>query len=233
MGPWAGNKAAVPSNTPTVTPKQFTATRFAGGHDLAREYYDFNVTDVIDSYSDAMVDSYAMLSDQYALTQLTAGATVYTPDPLNTVNKGLLDIVDGALEVIANGGTPSWAIVAPDIFKGIIATPREDSLIFLDAAIGLESGSTAGFGIVPDARLAPGAIIVGDKAGATAWELPGVPIRVDALDLAKGGVDRAFFGYIGVGVTAPGVVVKNTQAGLLEGVVEAVNEAAEKSRSKS
>jgi len=230
MAAWAGNKTAVPSNAPTVAPKQFTAQRFAGGHDLAREYYDFNVVDVIDSYADAMVDSYAELSDAYALTQLTAGATAYTPDPLNTVNKGLLDIVDGALAVIDGGGTPSWAIVAPDVFKGLIATPREDSLIYLDAAIGLESGSSSGFGIVPDARLAAGGIIVGDKAGATAWELPGVPIRVQAPDLVLGGVDNAFFGYISAGVTNPNVVVKNAAAGLLAGVEESVIVAAEKSR---
>jgi hypothetical protein len=239
MAAWAGNKTAVPSNAPTVTPKAFGAVRFAGGHDLAREYYDFNVTEVIDSYGDAMVDSYAMLSDAYALTQVTAGATPYTPDPANTVNTGLLDIVDGALAVVAAGGTPSWAIVAPDIFKGILATPREDALDYFSATIGLESGAINGggaFTIVPDARLAAGAIIVGDKAGATAWELPGVPIRVSAPDLVLGGVDNAFFGYIGVGVTTPAVVVKNTgvvgtsEGTLLEGVEESVTIAAEKSR---
>jgi len=196
------------------------------------------VTDVIDSYGDAMVDSYAMLSDAYALTQLTAGATPYTPDPANTVNTGLLDIVDGALAVIAAGGTPSWAIVAPDIFKSIMATPREDQLAYLDASIGLEEGATGQFRIVPDARLTAGGIIVGDRAGATVWELPGVPIRVEAPNMALGGIDNAFFGYIGAGVTTPAVVVKNTgvmgdSSGLLvEGVEESVQIAAEKSRGK-
>jgi hypothetical protein len=230
MAAWAGNKSQVPSNLPTVEPKSFTAQRFAGGHDLAREWYDFNVTEVIDSYGRAMIDSYARLSDAYALTQLSAGATPYTPDPANTVNTGLLDLIDGALAVIAAGGTPSWGIVAPDIFKQILATPKEDSLAYLDAAIGLESGSTSGFSIIPDARLTAGSIIVGDKAGATAWELPGVPIRVDAANLQLGGIDTAFFGYIGVGVTTPAVVVKNTGVVLREGVAESVQVAAEKSR---
>ena len=233
MAAWAGNKTAVPSNAPTVVPKQFPAVRFAGGHDLAIEYYHFGQTDVINSYADAMIDSYAELSDSYALTQVTAGATVYTPDPLNTVNKGLLDIVDGALAVIAGGGTPSWSLVAPDIFKGVLATPREDALDYLDASLNRESGTAGGaasFAIVPDARLAPGGIIVGDKGGATAWELPGVPIRVEAPDLQLGGVDNAFFGYIGVGVTNPNVVVKNAAAGVLAEVEESITVAAEKSR---
>lgn len=233
MAAWAGNKTPVPSNAPTVAPKQFPAVRFAGGHDLAIEYYHFGQTDVIESYADAMVDSYAELSDSYALTQVTAGATVYTPDPGNTVNTGLLDVVDGALAVIAGGGTPSWSIVAPDVFKGILATPREDALDYLSAQIGLESGAVTGggsFQIVPDSRLAAGGIIVGDKGGATAWELPGVPIRVEAPDLQLGGVDSAFFGYIGVGVTNPNVIVKNAAAGVLEDVEAGVEASAAASR---
>ncbi|WP_457100318.1 hypothetical protein [Microbacterium sp. P5_E9] len=233
MAAWAGNKTPIPSNAPTVEPRQFAGVRFAGGHDLAVEYYHFGQTDVINSYADAMIDSYAELSDSYALTQVTAGATVYTPDPANTVNTGLLDIVDGALAVVAGGGTPSWSLVAPDIFKGVLATPREDALDYFSASLGLEGGSTSGatsFAIVPDARLAPGAIIVGDKGGATAWELPGVPIRVEAPDLVLGGVDNAFFGYIAVGVTNPNVIVKNAAAGVLEDVVEGVEESAKASK---
>ena len=231
MSAWLGNKTPVPSNAPTVVPKSFPATRFAGGHDLAIEYYHFGQTDVIDAYAEAMIDSYAELSDAYALVELTAGATPYTPDAGNTVNKGLLDVVDGALAVVAGGGTPSYSIVAPDVYKNIYAAPKEDSLEFFNASLGLEGGTASqGFAIVPDGRLAPGAIIVGDKGGATAWELPEVPIRVEANDLVLGGVDNAFFGYIGVGVTNPNVVVKNPAAVLLEGVEESVIVAAEKSR---
>lgn len=250
MGPWAGNKSPIPSTAPTVAPRSFPATRFAGGNDLAIEYYHFGQTDVIDSYSDAMVDSYAMLSDAYALTQVTAGATPYTPDAGNTVNKGLLDIVDGALAVVAAGGTPSWSVVAPDVFKNIVAVPHEDSLEYFNAAVNLEGGSAAaGFTLIPDARLAAGTIIVGDKGGATAWELPGVPLRLSAANVALGGMDEAFFGYIGVGVTNPAVIVKNTgvtadpengvtveaalKDNLLPGVYESVVIAAEKSRKSS
>ena len=56
MAIWAGNKAPITSDTAQVAPKDFFAQRFAGGHDLAREYYDFNVTEIIDSYVQAMVD---------------------------------------------------------------------------------------------------------------------------------------------------------------------------------
>lgn len=209
MAAWAGNKAAIASNTPTTVPKDFYAQRYAGGHDLAREYYDFNITEVINSYVQAMVDSYARLSDGYALAQLKAGATAYTP-VTSAVNKGLLAVVDGALAVVAAGAVPSFAIVATNVFRDILGTPQSSALEYFDAAVGLTSASGAGFQIVPDSRLATGEIIVGARQAATSWELPGVPIRVSAPDLVKGGIDEAFFGYIAVGVTYPAAVVKAT-----------------------
>jgi hypothetical protein len=43
-------------------------------------------------------------------------------------------------------------------------------------------------------------VLVGAKGSATVLELPGSPVRVDALDLARGGVDKAAFGYLGVSI---------------------------------
>lgn len=206
---WAGNKTPVPSDTAAVAPKQFFAQRIAGAHDLSREYYDFNRTDVITSYLEAMVDSYAIVSDGYALTQLVAGATTFTPGTA-TENKGLMAVIDGALAVIAAQATPSYAIVSPSVFRDIMTTPHSSALEYFNAAVGLEQGSTSGFSILPDARLVPGQVVVGAREAATAWELPGSPIRVSALDLVKGGVDEMLVGYIALGVTYPAAVVKAT-----------------------
>lgn len=209
MSTWDGNKADVPTNTPTVTPKEFAAQRFAGGHDLAREYYDFNVTEVIDAYAVAMVDSYAKQSDTYARTQLVAGATAFTPDAA-TENKGLSGIIDGALAVVDADATPSFALVAKDVYKDVMKTPHSDALEYFSAVVGLEDGDAAGFRIQPDGGLAAGTVMVGAKEAATAWELPASPIRVSLPDLVKGGVDEAFFGYCAVGVTAPAALVSGT-----------------------
>lgn len=209
MATWAGNKANVPSNTPVVAPKQFFAQRFAGGHDLAREYFDFNQTDIIDSYVQAMVDSYASLSDGYALTTLVAGATAFTPGAA-TANKGLMGVIDGALAVVAAQAVPSFAVVAPNVFRDILGTSHSDALEYFDSVVNLTEASGPGFTIVPDARLTAGQVVVGAREAATAWELPGSPIRVSLPDLVKGGIDQAFFGYIGVGVTYPAGVVKAT-----------------------
>lgn len=208
---WLGNKAPVPSADITVKPEEFAAQRFAGGHDLAREYYDFGMTEVIDSYARAMVDSYARKSDQYVLDTLLAGATVVTPDAA-TENIGLSAIIDLSLEVVAAGASPSFSIVAPDVFKSIAKTPSSDALEYFGAAVGVETGTAGGFSVVPDSRLDPGTLIVGAREAATAWELPGSPIRVSVPDIVNGGIDNAFHGYIAAGVTYPAALVTGSIA---------------------
>ena len=206
---WTGNKTPIPSNPLTVEPQDYYAQRFAGGHDLAREYYDFNVTEVVDSYLANMSDSYGIKSDAYALTELKAGAGSFTPAAA-TANVGIAAVVDGALAVIDANATPSYALVASNVFRDILMTGHADALEYFNAAVSLTGADAGGFRIVPDNRLAAGDVIVGARQAATAWELPGVPIRISAPDLVKGGVDNAVFGYIAVGVEYPeGVVTAN------------------------
>jgi hypothetical protein len=69
---------------------------------------------------------------------------------------------------------------------------------YLNAALGLTEGDLEGFIIRPSASVTAGKVLVGCREAVTVLELPGVPIRVDALDLARGGVDKAAFGYAGV-----------------------------------
>jgi hypothetical protein len=206
MGLWAGNKTAIPSNNPTVTPKDFTAQRFAGGHDLAREYYDFNVTEVIDSYIESMVDSYYVLSDDFALDQLVAGATAV----VNTSTTVSGQLAQMARAVLAARVAPTFALVAPDVFDAFTDVISSESSAYFSPTINLADGDLKGIPLIPDDRLAAGQAVVGSKSAATAWELPGVPIRVSAPDLVLGGVDNALFGYIAVGVTYPAGLVKST-----------------------
>jgi hypothetical protein len=210
MAAWAGNKSAVPSTAPVVAQKEFFTQRIAGGNDLAREYYDLpGGQEIVDSYIQAMVDSYAVVSDQYALTQLLAGAAAFTPGTA-TANKGLFAVIDGALAVVAAQATPSFAVVAPNVFRDILGTPHSTALEYFDGVANLNEVTGTGFTIVPDARLTAGQVLVGAKEAATAWELPGSPIRVSAIHSDLGGIDETLFGYISVGVTYPAAVVKGT-----------------------
>jgi hypothetical protein len=68
-------------------------------------------------------------------------------------------------------------------------------LAYLNASLGLETGTVAGFNIVPSGDLATGDVIVGASQAATSFELPGSPLRVEAENIAKGGIDVGLFGY--------------------------------------
>lgn len=201
---WSGNKAAIPSNSPTTTPYTVGLTRFAGGWDLAREFSDFGQTEVLDSFVRAMIDSYAKKSDEKVLADLLAAATSLPVGTIPTgVGVGIAKIVRGGLRVIANDATPSFALVAPDVFESVAFTRDNEGLKFLSMSLGLEEGSTEGFKVVPHTGLAAGSVLVGAKEAATTLELPSAPIRVSAIDIARGGLDEAVHGYIATKIDYP------------------------------
>jgi len=204
MATWAGDKANVPSNAPTTQAYELTALKYAGGHGIAREFYDFPNPEFWAAYFAAMTDSYAKLTDDAALTALVAGATAVTAGTVPTgVSSGLVSIVDGALAVLPTGA-PSFAVVAPDVFRSIALTKENDKLAFLNTSLGLEEGTITSFRVVPHSGIAAGKALVGVSAAATFYELPGAaPIRTEALDQVRGGIDEALFGYAVTGVNRP------------------------------
>jgi hypothetical protein len=206
VAPWAGNKAPVPSGPVTVVPNPGTATRYAGAHDIAREYRDFSTPEFWTAYISAMTNSYAEVTDIAAGDALVAGATSVTAGALTPAQDetplALVYLVDGALSML-DIATPTWALIAPDLWRSLLLTPYEHTLQYLSSSLGLESGQTERFVIQPWSGLDPGTVLVGDKAAATSYELPGSPIRVEAENLAQGGIDEGFFGYHGVVINEP------------------------------
>ena len=207
-GDWAGSKAAVPSNTLVVAPVTGTAARYAIGHDIAREFVDFPVDGFFESYAAAVTEDYARWADGKVATAAIAGATALAGDALTTlpgvtggtIGSAASAIIDGAAAIITAGSLPDFALVATALWKQMAKMPKANVLGYLNASLGLEEGALDGFIIRPNATLATNRVLVGCKAAVTVLELPGVPIRIDALDLARGGIDKAAFGYLGVNV---------------------------------
>jgi hypothetical protein len=198
MAPWAGNKAAVPSGPVTVIPNPGAATRYAGAHDIAREYRDFPSEQFWSAYISAMTNSYAQITDVATGDALIAGATPVTAGAADPdVPLGLVYLVDGALSML-DIATPSWALLAEDLWRSLLLTPYEHTLQYLSSSLGLEKGEAGNFVIQPYSALPDGSVLVGDRAAATSYELPGSPIRIEAENLAQGGIDEGFFGYHGV-----------------------------------
>lgn len=199
-GTWTGNKSAIPSNPVSTEPFNTTAKRFAGGNDIAREHRDFNTPGFFESYYAAMAESYAEWVDEtVVLSDILASATSVVADNPSglSIGAGMSALIDGAAEVITAKAIPSFALVAPALWKQIMKTPNDSTLGYLSAALGLKDGQLDSFTIRPSSLLGAGQVLVGAREAATVYELPGVPIRVEAPDMIKGGIDTGVFGYAG------------------------------------
>lgn len=198
-GDWAGDKAVVPTNTPVAAPYTEDADSWAMGHDHAREYRDFPSPEYWESYYRAGTESYEKWVDLKVLTEVTAAATdVVADNPAGlTIGAGMSALIDGLVEVIDNDATPTFAVLALALYKGALKTPQENILGYLNASLGLEAGTLnpGNFQILGSSAVTAGHVIVGAKEAVTVHELPGVPIRVEALDMVKGGIDTGMFGY--------------------------------------
>lgn len=195
---WAGNKADVPSNAPVAESYSVPVQRFAGAWDIAREFVDFGQTDVLNSMIGYAVDSYAKQSDLYVLDEMLTGVGAGTE--VGTIPSGiaesLVKLVRGSLNVISNADAlPTFAIVAPDVYEELALIQTNNALEFLSMSLNLEGGQMESFRIIPHASMTAGDVLVGAREAVTVHELAGSPIRVNALDIAKGGVDEAVFGY--------------------------------------
>jgi hypothetical protein len=196
---WTGDKTAVPSNAVDTEPQSVPATRIAGAHDIDRIFRDFDVSGFWESYYRAMTESYARKSDAAVTADLIAAAPAVEAGTVPAgVSKGMVMIVDGALSII-DTAVPSFAIVGSDLYRDILLTRSDDVLAYLNAALGLEDGTVGSFRIVPSSASAlAGKVLVGAREAATVHELSGSPIRAEALDISKGGVDTGLFGYLAV-----------------------------------
>lgn len=212
---YEGNKTAIPSNAIKTEAVEIAAKRIAGGHDIDRKFKDFPDAEFWAAYFAAMTESYARVSDALVLTEVKEAATVVKSGTKPTdIAQGIVNIVDGALSIMNETDTvPTAAVVATDLWRDIMLTPQEHVLGYLSAAMSLEDGTLGNFPIIPSAALGKGETLVVTKNAVTVHELAGSPIRVEAIDVSKGGIDSAIFGYYGVNVhEAGGLALVNKAA---------------------
>jgi hypothetical protein len=198
-GDWGGDKAAVPSNTPATAADTTAAARFGGAWDVAREYRDFNVPGFWDALYSQSARSYFKWADAKVLAAVLTAATDLTADNPSglTIGAGWSALIDGAVTVVnADIGLPEFALVDPTLYKSMLKTPADDVLGYLNAALGLDEGTLQSFSIRHVSAVTTGHMLVGTGAAATVYELPGVPIRAEGLDMTKGGIDPGLFGYL-------------------------------------
>lgn len=200
---YSGNKKAVPSEKIATEAVSITASRIAGAHDIDRKFLDFPSDGFWASYYSAMTESYKKVSDATVFSKLLTSARIVTAAAVPAgVAAGLVQVVDGALSILEKTDTiPTVAFIAPNLWRDVILTKSDDVLAYLNAALGLDKGDLSGFALLPSSSLAAGKVLVGVRSAVTVHELGGeAPIRVEAPNIAQGGIDSGVFGYLAVNV---------------------------------
>lgn len=189
VAPYTGDKAAVPSNAATTEAVSEDASRLAGAHDIDRKFRDFNDEAFFQSYYEAMTESYAILSDAAAVDALEAGATdvtnAYDADGLfGAIATGI-----SAIDTATNAESTFVLVNKADLIPFVLGMTNLDVPAYLNL-LGISMDR-----IVAHPSVTAGHAIVGTRDAVDFYELPGSPIRVEAIDMVKGGVDAGVFGY--------------------------------------
>lgn len=202
---YEGDLAEVGSNPVTAKKIPTQASRLASAHNVDRIHSDFRNPAFWDSFYKARAKNYAKRMDAKALAAIQAAAGTASSVP--TGSTPFKALIRGARQVL-EFGVPTFAIVGGDLYEEMLDTLTNDKLAFLQASLGLEGGTLENFAIVgaPDSVTSlAGKVIVGAKQAVVAHELPGAPIRVEAQDIAHGGITTGVFGYYAFQSEAQGI----------------------------
>lgn len=186
VAPWLGDKTEIPTNTPSTEPVEVTAARLAAGWDFDRKFVDFNDNEFMASFLRAAVEDYRFKTDQIAAQFVVSNATPIAgtaPDLLRAVARGNGAVRRGTRQAA------SFAIVNDEDLESLLDFTGLDVPAFL-STLGIKPEA-----FVPSELIPAGTVVVGQKPAVTYYELPGSPVRVNALDLARGGIDHAVYGY--------------------------------------
>lgn len=220
-GDWAGNKTEVPTGSAWTETFKSSLDRFAFAADIAREFYDLpGGTEVIEAFLALIVEDYALWSDLKALGKfLEVAGTPVAPKTYPTEFSGSLgQLVQGILAVNKKD-TASFAIVNDAAYEELMYTPKDLIPEYIDFTFNTEGTGTADSGkvVVVNASeeyaaevgfpVNSPAVLVGARPAIQFDEVGSTPINIDALEIARGGVDRAVHGYVQTFVVNPSSLV--------------------------
>lgn len=183
---YAGDKADVPSNAADTEDAPWTAARLAGAHDFDRKFIDFGDTEFVQAYYEAMRESYAKKSDAkggaFIVASATAGAAIVGNllQAAATVATRVEDAVNQEIDYVMVNSADRLALI----------NMVEDELPAYLAMFGISPEKFVGTTLVP-----AGTVLAGVKSATEFKELSETPIRVETVNIAKGGVDGGVFGY--------------------------------------
>ena len=208
VGDYAGDKAEIPTNSPKIVPAEAPVTRTAGGWDIDRIFVDLGDASLIEALWTAAVEDYRAKTEAKASAALLAAATAL---PASGSLPSALVALGSAASAI--GAAISGVGVAGDVWSGLAALTRDEVPWWLGGGDSISLGTTSGsigstrFWVNP--ALAAGTVLAADSRAAT-WYEKTPPVRVNAVDLAHGGVDLGLFGYHGIIVNDARAILRTT-----------------------
>lgn len=221
-GTWAGNKQPIKSGTGFTESAASELFRFAFGVDIAREFFDLpGGAEVVEAFLRLIVEDHLVWSDEIALDTWVqvAGAPiapqVYPGVDGHDYAGAMGQLIQGVLAVRrkkADGrrDVPTFAIANEAAYEEILYTPKDLVPEFVNFGANTDEGITAdGLRIVVgDTGIEDTpSVIVGTKNAVDFDELSNGPLHIDAIDLARGGIDKAIHGYLQRLIVRPEAVV--------------------------
>lgn len=224
---WSGNKAEIGSGTATTSVHGSSRKAYGYAADVAREWYDLDGgAEVIQAFFEGVVDSYAKVTDEAALSavflaasrtaaaldRLVAPATF--PSVAGHDYPKAMGMVIQAIEAISDADDDAASVVVnPTAWNQLLYTPKEliPEYVTFGVTAGTGEGNADGKVVIKKAAQSffPGTVaadpqVVGGAKGAIEFREQGqTPIQIDALDIAKGGIDKAVIGYLETFIVRP------------------------------
>ncbi|WP_292763763.1 hypothetical protein [Microbacterium sp. UBA3486] len=216
---WNGNKTEIGSGTATTSVTGSTIQPYGYAADVAREWYDLDGgAEVIQAFFEGVVDSYAKVTDEDALRAVFAAAA--GTDLERLIAPGAFPGVAGhdypeamgmviqAIEAVSDADDDAASIVVnPAAWNQLLYTPKDLVPEYVEFGVTAGTGEGRGDGskvVIKKAKdeFFPGmsttepAVLGGAKSAIEFREQGSTPIQVDALDIARGGIDKAVIGYL-------------------------------------
>jgi hypothetical protein len=224
MTAWDGDKTPISGNPVGLRQVPFEAQRCAGGWDVDRKYKDFGDQEFWREFFTEQVNAYRRLSNSWAGDAIVAAAVDVSVGA--NVPAGFGDLIPAT--GIPEGATQLLKAVAigrvimentPRVEQGpdyVLVNPFDwlslADLAAIDLPAFLKLLKVDPENLRPHIKVPRHRVVMGARGAMTYRELPGVngkgsPIRVEALDVARGGVDSAVYGYVGISTERVGGVI--------------------------
>lgn len=226
-----GEKVELPTGSASTAKRDSTRDSYGYAADVAQEWnYLSGGAEVMQAFWEGVADSYAKLTDEDALRTLfkvasqgdsatalsrrVAPGSLPTGTPANSAYyPGIVQLIQ-AIEAIGDADDDaSWAVVNPVLWSQLLFTPKELLPEFVSLAVtaGTGTGSVDGKVIVkkapqsffPGTKATDPQVIAGSKTAVEFKELGETPLTIDAVNVAKFGVDKSVVGFLETFVVRP------------------------------